>query len=53
MIATVRAMIQDDSGATMVEYSILVLLIAAVSIGVITTLGQSTRGLFQTLNGKF
>lgn len=35
-----------DRGATMVEYSIMLALIAAVSIGVILTLGENVVGLF-------
>lgn len=53
MHGTLRALIRDESGATMVEYGIMVVLIAAVSIGIVTTLGQHTLGLFTNLNSKF
>ena len=53
MMDAARALWKDESGATMVEYGIMVLLIAAVSVGVVTTLGQKTQGLFVSLNGKF
>ena len=39
-----------DSGATMVEYSIMLALIAAVSIGIILTLGIGVLGLFEVLD---
>ena len=35
----VRSMATDQEGATLVEYGILVALIAAVCIGIITTIG--------------
>jgi pilus assembly protein Flp/PilA len=39
--------VRDESGATMVEYGLMVGLIALVSIGIVTSLGISTQGLFQ------
>lgn len=49
MMAAARALIGDDSGATMVEYAIMAVLIAAVSIGAVQTLGQKTQSLFNSL----
>ncbi len=40
---------RDDKGATLVEYGLLVGLIAIVSIAVITTLGTSIKGIFETI----
>jgi pilus assembly protein Flp/PilA len=39
-----------EKGATMVEYAIMLALIATVSIAIIRTLGQSVSGLYQTAN---
>lgn len=36
----------SESGATAVEYGIMVALIAAVIIGVVSALGQNLSGLF-------
>jgi pilus assembly protein Flp/PilA len=36
----------DDRGATMVEYSIMVALIAVVAVITVATLGVQVRGLF-------
>ncbi len=36
----------------MVEYAIMVALIAAVCIGVVTTLGQSVSSAFQNVNAS-
>ena len=40
-----------DRGATAVEYSLLVALIAAVIIAVVVIFGQQVLGLFQSLPG--
>jgi pilus assembly protein Flp/PilA len=40
---------KDDEGATMVEYGIMVALIAAVCIGIVTTLGTTVQGVFQDI----
>jgi pilus assembly protein Flp/PilA len=37
----------DESGATAVEYGLMVALIAVVIIGAVTLLGTSVRGKFQ------
>lgn len=37
----------EESGASMVEYGLLVALIAAVCITVVTTLGVNIQGTFQ------
>jgi len=44
------SLLTDESGATMVEYGIMVALIAAVSILVITTLGSKVSNAFSTVN---
>lgn len=41
------ALHRDDSGATAVEYGLIVALIAAVIIGVVTTLGTDIAAAFQ------
>ncbi len=50
MISTIRSILRDDEGATMVEYGIMVALIAAICIGLITTLGQNVSNAFSTVN---
>ena len=39
-------MIRDEDGATMVEYGLLVALIALVALGAVTTLGANLSTLF-------
>jgi len=44
--ANVRKVIKSEEGASLVEYGLLVALIAVVCIGAITALGTSISGLF-------
>ena len=48
----VKSLIERDEGATMVEYGIMVALIAAVSIGAILTIGVSIFDAFTIVDGK-
>ncbi len=50
MINTLVSLVRDDEGATMVEYGIMVALIAAVCIGIVATLGQSVSTAFNNVN---
>lgn len=43
-------LVRDDGGATMVEYSIMVALIATVCIAVVSTLGKTTSNEFSGVN---
>jgi pilus assembly protein Flp/PilA len=48
MYAFARKLWNDESGATMVEYGLMVALIAVVCIGAVSVLGGNIRGTFQT-----
>ena len=48
MWKTFRAMLNDDSGATLVEYSLVVALIAVVCIVIIKQLGQNASTVLQS-----
>jgi pilus assembly protein Flp/PilA len=52
MITTLKTMIRDEEGATMVEYGLLVALIALVAIVGITLLGGNLNSLFNTVAGS-
>ena len=41
-----QSLSKDEEGATMIEYGLLVALIAVVLIGVITLLGEGLDGIF-------
>jgi pilus assembly protein Flp/PilA len=52
MINNLIAMIRDEEGATMVEYGLLVALIALVAIVGVTLLGTNLNNLFSTVAGS-
>jgi pilus assembly protein Flp/PilA len=52
MINNLKAMIRDEEGATMVEYGLLVALIALVAIVGVTLLGGNLNSLFNTVAGS-
>ncbi|MGA8475612.1 MAG: Flp family type IVb pilin [Candidatus Cybelea sp.] len=49
MLTTLKSMIRDEKGATMVEYGLLVALIALVALGAVTTLGTKLSTLFNNV----
>lgn len=50
MFNNMLAMLRNDDGATMVEYGIMVALIAAVCITLIATLGKGVSSAFTSVN---
>ena len=48
----VTKFLKDESGATAIEYGLIVALIAVVIITAVTTLGTKLDGTFTTINGK-
>jgi pilus assembly protein Flp/PilA len=52
MLRTIRCLIKDEEGATMVEYGLLVALIAMVALGGITLLGGNLQSLYTTVAGS-
>ncbi|MDQ6931992.1 MAG: Flp family type IVb pilin [Candidatus Eremiobacteraeota bacterium] len=52
MFNKVTTMLRDDSGATMVEYGLMVSLIAIVCIIAVTLVGTNLSTLFNTIAGK-
>ncbi len=46
-----KALLRDERGASMVEYSILIGIIAAATITAIATVGGKVQGAWQTLAG--
>jgi pilus assembly protein Flp/PilA len=45
----IKRFLKDEEGATMVEYGVMVALIAAICIAIITTLGTEIRAAFQAV----
>jgi pilus assembly protein Flp/PilA len=52
MFKALIAMIRDDEGATMVEYGLLVALIAMVALVGVQALGVNLNSLFNTVSGS-
>jgi pilus assembly protein Flp/PilA len=52
MNAVAARFLRDDSGATMVEYAIMLALIAAVCITVVAALGGTTGSEFSSFNSR-
>jgi pilus assembly protein Flp/PilA len=52
MVTTLKSMIRDEDGATMVEYGLLVALIAMVALVGVTTLGSNLKSLYTTVAGS-
>jgi pilus assembly protein Flp/PilA len=48
----IPTLLKKENGATMVEYAIMLALIAIVSIVMIRTLGETVSGTFQTINNS-
>ena len=51
--AVTQAIVDDEAGATAVEYALLAALVAAVIVAIVTTLGTQVAGLFNMLVGAF
>jgi pilus assembly protein Flp/PilA len=52
MLTTLKNLVDDEEGATMVEYGLLVALIALVAIVGVKTLGTNISSLFTTVAGS-
>ena len=50
MLNTPKQLVRNEDGATMVEYGIMVALIAAICIAVVVVLGQKVNNAFSTVN---
>jgi pilus assembly protein Flp/PilA len=50
MLKWLKGLVRDEEGATMVEYALMLALIAIVSILVVTALGQNVGTTFKTAN---
>ncbi|MFO0957064.1 MAG: Flp family type IVb pilin [Isosphaeraceae bacterium] len=51
LIASMSRFLASEDGPTAVEYAVMVALIVVACIGVITSLGGSISGTFNTVNG--
>ncbi|WP_342347945.1 Flp family type IVb pilin [uncultured Nitrospira sp.] len=52
MVNQVMRFVNDDEGATAIEYGLLAALIAAVIVTAVTAVGTSLSGTFNTIAGN-
>ena len=52
LAAGFRSFVKDEDGATMVEYGVMVALIAAVCVAVVTLLGGHVKDAFTTVDNS-
>ncbi len=52
LIAAAASLLADDTGATMVEYGLMLALISAVCLGALVPLGHEVNDAFETV-GEF
>lgn len=45
-VAAIKKFVSDEQGATMVEYGLMLALIAVVCLGVVTNVGTGAKGMF-------
>jgi pilus assembly protein Flp/PilA len=50
MLNLMKRFVQEEDGATMVEYGLMLALIAAVCVGVVTLIGTNLNGKFDEIN---
>ena len=49
MVKMLKRLLRSEEGATMVEYGLMVALIAAVCVAAVTAIGVGTNGAFQAV----
>jgi len=52
MVNQLMRFVNDEEGATAIEYGLLAALIAAVIVTAVTAVGTSLRGTFNTIAGN-
>jgi pilus assembly protein Flp/PilA len=52
-MSKIRALLRDERGASMVEYSILIAIITAATIGIIVSVGGKVTGAWTTLDAAW
>jgi pilus assembly protein Flp/PilA len=52
LIARLRKLLRGTAGQDLLEYALLVALIALICVGVITTTGTNVQGIFQKITDK-
>lgn len=48
----IKKLLQDESGATAIEYGLIAALVSVAAIGALTTMGESLETMFTTVSTK-
>ena len=52
MLTTVKSLLQNETGATAIEYGLIAALISVAMVTVLTTVGANLTGTFSTVARK-
>jgi len=52
LITRLRALLRKDSGQDLLEYALLVALVALVAVGAVTATGTSVNDIFTSISGE-
>jgi len=52
MFANIKTLLQDESGATAIEYGLIAALVSVAAIGALTAMGTSLRTMFNTVSNE-
>jgi len=52
LMTRVNALVREDEGQDLIEYALLVALIALVCVAALTTAGQQVNTIFQSISDK-
>jgi len=52
MISSVMRMFQDEEGQGLVEYALIIVLVAIAVMAILTTLGANVTNVFTTISSK-
>lgn len=53
LISGLKKFVREESGASMVEYALMIALVAAACVVAVTALGTAISGEFTTVTGNF
>jgi pilus assembly protein Flp/PilA len=52
MLTTLKSLINDESGATAIEYGLIAALVSVAAIGALEAMGDSLDGMFSSVSTK-
>jgi len=52
MFGNIKTLLQDESGATAIEYGLIAALVSVAAIGALTAMGTSLRTMFNTVSNE-